>query len=133
MFPLQTPKRSDFPAKYPCVFAKIHPSATTCDHAAVGITCKRSIPREKRKAREGIGRSDGLSSVACVCLCTGERRDECVRVMRECLLVLAPVVSNPSPEARISSSLSPTGPRLSLATHLVMRALIDTGTAILCV
>lgn len=52
--------------------------------------------------------------------------------MRECLLVLAPVAFNPSPEARISSSLSHR-PRLSPAEHLVMQALINTGTAILSV
>lgn len=57
---------------------------------------------------------------------------ECVSVMRECLLVLAPVVFNPSPEARISSSLSHRLP-LSLAEHLAMRALINTGMAILSV
>lgn len=57
---------------------------------------------------------------------------ECVSVMRECLLVLAPVVFNPSPEARISSSLSHR-PALSLAEHLAMRALINIGMAILSV
>ncbi len=55
-----------------------------------------------------------------------------VSVMRECLLVLAPVVFNPSPEARISSSLSHRLP-LSLAEHLAMRALINIGMAILSV
>lgn len=55
---------------------------------------------------------------------------ECVSVMRECLLVLAPVFFNPSPEARISSSLSHRPP-LSLAEHLAMQALINTGMAIL--
>lgn len=48
------------------------------------------------------------------------------------MLVLAPVVFNPSPEARISSSLSHRPP-LSLAEHLAMRALINTGMAILSV
>ena len=57
---------------------------------------------------------------------------QCASVMRECLLVLAPVVFNPSPEARISSSLSHR-PLLSLAEHLAMRALINTGMAILSV
>lgn len=57
---------------------------------------------------------------------------QCASVMRECLLVLAPVVFNPSPEARISSSLSHR-PRLSLAEHLAMQALINTGMAILSV
>ena len=57
---------------------------------------------------------------------------QCVSVMRECLLVLAPVVFNPSPEARISSSLSHRPP-LSLAENLAMRALINTGMAILSV
>lgn len=52
--------------------------------------------------------------------------------MRECLLVLAPVVFNTSPEARISSSLSHR-PLLSLAEHLAMQALINTGMAILSV
>lgn len=57
---------------------------------------------------------------------------QCASVMRECLLVLAPVVFNPSPEARISSSLSHR-PLLSLAEHLAMQALINTGMAILSV
>ena len=57
---------------------------------------------------------------------------QCASVMRECLLVLAPVVFNPSPEARISSSLSHR-PLLSLAEHLSMQALINTGMAILSV
>lgn len=57
---------------------------------------------------------------------------QCVSVMSECLLVLAPVVFNPSPEARISSSLSHRPP-LSLAEHLAMQALINTGMAILSV
>lgn len=57
---------------------------------------------------------------------------ECVSVMRECLLVLAPVISNPSPEARISSSLSHRPP-LSRAEHLAMQILINTGMAILSV
>lgn len=52
--------------------------------------------------------------------------------MTKCLLVLAPVVFNPSPEARISSSLSHR-PLLSLAEHLAMQALINTGMAILFV
>lgn len=56
----------------------------------------------------------------------------CAAVMRDCLLVLAPVVFNPSPEARISRSLSHR-PALSLAEHLAMQDLINTGTAILCV
>lgn len=47
------------------------------------------------------------------------------------MLVLAPVVFNPSPEARISRSLSHR-PTLSLAEHLAMQDLINTGTAILC-
>lgn len=51
--------------------------------------------------------------------------------MRDCLVVLEPVVFNPSPEARISSSLSHR-PALSLAEHLAMQALINTGIAILC-
>lgn len=46
--------------------------------------------------------------------------------------VLAPVVFNPSPEARISSSLSHR-PLLSLTEHLAMQALINTGMAILSV
>lgn len=57
---------------------------------------------------------------------------QCAGVMRDCLLVLAPVVFNPSPEARISSSLSHR-PGLSLAEHLAMQALINTGMAILSV
>lgn len=57
---------------------------------------------------------------------------QCVSVMRECLLVLAPVIFNPSPEGRISSSLSHRPP-LSLAEHLAMRALINIGMAILSV
>lgn len=52
--------------------------------------------------------------------------------MRECLLVLAPAVFNPSPEARISSSLSHR-PLLSQAEHLAMQALINPGMAILSV
>lgn len=64
------------------------------------------------------------------CVCAHAR--ECVSVMRECLLVLAPVVSNPSPEARISNSLSHRPP-LSLAEHLAMQTLINTGMAILSV
>lgn len=48
------------------------------------------------------------------------------------MLVLAPVIFNPSPGARISSSLSHR-PQLSLAEHLVMRVLINNGTAILFV
>lgn len=46
------------------------------------------------------------------------------------MLVLAPVVFNPSPEARISRSRSHR-PALSLAEHLAMQDLINTGTAIL--
>ena len=57
---------------------------------------------------------------------------ECVGIMKECVLVLAPVIFNPSPETRISSSLSHRPP-LSLAEHLVMQALINTGMAILYV
>lgn len=57
---------------------------------------------------------------------------QCAGVMRDRLLVLAPVVFNPSPEARISSSLSHR-PALSLAEHLAMQALINTGMAILSV
>lgn len=57
---------------------------------------------------------------------------QCAGVMRVRLLVLAPVVFNPSPEARISSSLSHR-PALSLAEHLTMQALINTGMAILSV
>lgn len=60
------------------------------------------------------------------------RCTQCAGVMRDCLLVLAPVVFNPSPEARISSSLSHR-PALSLAEHLAMQALINTGMAILSV
>lgn len=48
------------------------------------------------------------------------------------MLVLAPVVFNPSPEARISSSLSHRPP-LSLAEHLAMQTLINIGMAILSV
>lgn len=55
-----------------------------------------------------------------------------VSVMRECLLVLAPVVFNPYPEVRISSSLSHRL-LLSLAEHLAMRAIINIGMAILSV
>lgn len=55
-----------------------------------------------------------------------------VSVMRECVLVLAPVVFNPYPEARISSSLSHR-PLLSLAEHLAIQALINIGMAILSV
>lgn len=65
--------------------------------------------------------------LVCMCWCV-----QCASVMRECLLVLAPVVFNPSPEARISSSLSHR-PLLSLAEHLAMQALINTGMAILSV
>lgn len=57
---------------------------------------------------------------------------QCAGVMRDRLLVLAAVVFNPSPEARISSSLSHR-PALSLAEHLAMQALINTGMAILSV
>lgn len=57
---------------------------------------------------------------------------QCVSVMRECLLVLAPVVFNPSPEARISSSLSHR-PLLSLVEHMAMQTLINIGMAILSV
>lgn len=60
------------------------------------------------------------------------RRAQCAGVMRDRLLVLAPVVFNPSPEARISSSLSHRH-ALSLAEHLAMQALINTGMAILSV
>lgn len=59
-------------------------------------------------------------------------RGQCVSVMRECLLVLAPIIFNPSPEARISSALSHR-PLLSLAEHLARQALINTGMAILSV
>lgn len=52
--------------------------------------------------------------------------------MREFLLVLALVGFNPSPEARISSSLSHR-PLLSRAEHPAMQALINTGMAILSV
>lgn len=61
----------------------------------------------------------------CLCVCV-----ECVRVTRQCLLVLGPVIFNPSPEARISSTLSHR-PVLSLVEHLAMQALINTGMAIL--
>lgn len=57
-------------------------------------------------------------------------RVEYVKVTRQCLLVLGPVIFNPSPEARISSTLSHR-PVLSLVEHLAMRALINTGMVIL--
>lgn len=57
---------------------------------------------------------------------------QCAGVMTDRLLVLTPVVFNPSPEARISSSLSHR-PALSLVKHLTMQALINTGMAILSV
>lgn len=77
---------------------------------------------------------------ACVCFilahtCWLGRMRGCAQragVMRDRLLVLAPVVFNPSPEARISSSLSHRS-ALSLAEHLAMQALINTGMAILSV
>lgn len=67
----------------------------------------------------------------CLCLCALVC-DDCMSVMGERVLVLVPVIFNPSPEARISSSLSHR-PQLSLAEHLVMRDLINTGMAILFV
>lgn len=63
----------------------------------------------------------------CLCVCV-----EYVRVTRQCLLVLGPVIFNPSPEARISSTRSHR-PVLSLVEHLAMRALINTGMVILSV
>lgn len=63
--------------------------------------------------------------LVCLCVCV-----EYVRVTRQCLLVLGPVIFNPSPEARISSTLSHR-PVLSLVEHLDMRALINTGMVIL--
>ena len=54
-----------------------------------------------------------------------------VSIMEECLLVLAAVVSNPSPEKpKISSSVSHRPP-VSLAVCLAMQTLIIPGTAIL--
>lgn len=114
-------------------------------HTAIGaaaVTSPHYSPKPTRKAwgtdmRERLIRR---FTRACCCfilvrtcwLVRMRRRAQCAGVMRDRLLVLAPVVFNPSPEARISSSLSHRH-ALSLAEHLAMQALINTGMAILSV